>query len=479
MKTAWLLTLTIVTVPAACSSGPEENYGFSKLADVYAEPNAQVVACQNALEPVKCSGPVCATLSQMNDAAGLTMSPEHPRKYQYGTNGFAQMIRHAAGITKCISAAWTSNGKNIVVGDVADENAATPLNRHPGGSHNGGVNADISYYQLTYDNNLMRPVCPHEDNHCTAAPKYLDPYKTAVFVAGLHRHDLLQLIGVDGQIGKPLINATKDLCKRGVIKGNACRGLKLVFEETNQGNGWYAFHHHHMHVRLGSKTSSNFVTINEGSTDNNASWYDPAQPGNPTTTGETADPAVTGPVAPEKPAEQAEQCFVGFLKTKDNKRLCSAWQGKDGGTLVKTFVRYTTDECNIAVLGVHLQRDDYNALVTQCNGKYTPHADEGVTPGPSNDIYVALPEDNSSSVQTLVLATDVNAVDSWICPGHDIQNCLSAEMTEKLIRTDRITSPATRIFRRSRTSFDIREFTVFSKNTDGGIGYRKIKMNFN
>jgi hypothetical protein len=468
-----LAVMTLTSVACRPVNGGGER-SFAKLADVYAEPSAEVTNCQKALEAPKCSGAGCGTLALMNSASGLLMSPEHPRKYQYGTSGFAQMIRHAAGITRCITTAWKNNGKEIVVGDVADRNAKTPANRHPGGSHDGGINADISYFQLEYADNLMREVCPHADNHCTGDPRYLDPYKTAVFIAGMHRNENLRLVGVDGRIGKPLINATKDLCRRGVIKGNACRGLKLVYEETNQGNGWYRFHHHHMHVRLGTSATANMVTIGTGSTDNNALWYDPEQPAaGDSDTGQTD--AAAAPLVPEKPAEQAETCYVGFLKNSDQKRLCSAFQGKDRGSAAKYFVSYGTDECRIETLAVHLQRDKYNELVGICNGKYVPHENEPETPVADNDIWVALTSDDAGEMQALAISTREITGETWICPDHDVQKCLSQDMAAKLIRTDRLTSPSSRRILKARSAVDITAFTVFNRDDNGRVTFRKLK----
>ena len=53
----------------------------------------------------------------------------------------------------------------------------------------------------------------------------------------------------------PLIESAIDqLCAGGFVTGAACgSGLALAYETTDQGRGWFAFHHHHLHVSITSQ----------------------------------------------------------------------------------------------------------------------------------------------------------------------------------------------------------------------------------
>ena len=70
-------------------------------------------------------------------------------------------------------------------------------------------------------------------------------------MALLHDSPRLRVIGVDGQIGPLVEEAMDTLCAQGTIDGPACgSGRSLAWEETDEGRGWYRFHHHHFHVSL-------------------------------------------------------------------------------------------------------------------------------------------------------------------------------------------------------------------------------------
>jgi len=38
------------------------------------------------------------------------------------------------------------------------------------------------------------------------------------------------------------------LCADGWLPSNACGTRKITYEVTDEGRGWYLFHHHHFHV---------------------------------------------------------------------------------------------------------------------------------------------------------------------------------------------------------------------------------------
>ena len=46
------------------------------------------------------------------------------------------------------------------------------------------------------------------------------------------------------------------MCSAGWINGNACRSLRLAWEVTDEGRGWYRFHHHHFHISISGNKSA-------------------------------------------------------------------------------------------------------------------------------------------------------------------------------------------------------------------------------
>jgi len=174
-----------------------------------------------------------------------------------------QMIKYAAGWTRCLAQDWTfGNQQPLGLGDMSEEDGSIPGSRegdpdHPGGSHLYGQDIDIAYFQLDADENLLRVVCEHTDSkgrdqyHCVSKPDNLDVYRSALFLAKLHDHDNVRVIGVDGQVGPLIEEAWEQLCDEGWLDPDSriCEGSdKLSYETTNSGRGWFYHHHHHFHL---------------------------------------------------------------------------------------------------------------------------------------------------------------------------------------------------------------------------------------
>lgn len=135
---------------------------------------------------------------------------------------------------------------------------------HPLGTHLQGRDIDTAYYQVNTSDNRLRPVCDHctgsvpyncnyssDQYHCVGPAKYLEPNRTALFLAILIETGLARVIGVDGKVGPPLKTAFQTLHQSGMISKYAYdlfnKGV-VTWEETNTGRGWFHFHHHHAHV---------------------------------------------------------------------------------------------------------------------------------------------------------------------------------------------------------------------------------------
>ena len=175
-----------------------------------------------------------------------------------------QLVKYAASMVECQAAGWDyGNFEPLGLGDMSERNGAIPGTRegqpgHPAGTHVNGSDMDIAYYQVGTPDNTLRAVCAHtlngrDEYHCTAEPEFLDPWRTALFIAHLHESPQLRVIGVDGRVGVPVEAAIQQLCAEGYIANNnpVCRGrLSLAYETVDEGRGWFRFHHHHLHMSL-------------------------------------------------------------------------------------------------------------------------------------------------------------------------------------------------------------------------------------
>ncbi|MFH2006900.1 MAG: hypothetical protein ABI333_09980 [bacterium] len=171
------------------------------------------------------------------------------------------VIQYAAAKVACKAQNWTfGNGGVVGLIDMSEENGAIPGTSigspgHPNGTHTNGFQIDIAYFQSGTADNRARPVCDHYDGgaeayHCTAPPHLLDPWRTGLFIGAILEHQGVRVIGVDGKVGPMLEHAMSILCDDGWMSGAGCGAYAITFEETDQGGGWYTFHHHHMHVDL-------------------------------------------------------------------------------------------------------------------------------------------------------------------------------------------------------------------------------------
>ncbi len=172
----------------------------------------------------------------------------------------AQLIRHVAVRVHCDTRDWEGgNGAPLILGDMSGPDGAPPgpVNGrmlHPAGTHEGGRDLDVGYYQTAFfPNNFMREVCPHHEDgrdvrHCTGSPTSLDTRRTAYFVSLLSEDPRLRCIGADAEVVGPIGRAQLELMAEGVITLEQFSGTKLCHEAEDGGQGWYRSHHTHMHV---------------------------------------------------------------------------------------------------------------------------------------------------------------------------------------------------------------------------------------
>ncbi len=165
------------------------------------------------------------------------------------------LLDYATAKVHCKSQGWPGNGGALGFGDMSESNGDVPGTSigepgHPKGTHTNGFDIDLGYYQVNTADNKLRPICENKDYHCTKAPHLLDTWRHALFLGTLFESKRVRVIGVDGQAGTMLVAALSELCKTGWVDPFACDHVKLAYETTDMGYGWYYFHHHHTHVSL-------------------------------------------------------------------------------------------------------------------------------------------------------------------------------------------------------------------------------------
>jgi len=181
--------------------------------------------------------------------------------YSYLRRDAVMLIKYAAAKVACKTAYWDyGNLAPLGLADMSEEDGSTPGTnigslRHPPGTHENGNDIDVAYYQQFSPDNLLRPVGDHyigtqEQLHIIGNPYALDVWRTALFIAYLCEHPDLRVVGVDGQIGLMLEPALSQLVTLGWIGLGLYESIPLAYEVTDQGYGWYLFHHHHMHISM-------------------------------------------------------------------------------------------------------------------------------------------------------------------------------------------------------------------------------------
>ena len=171
------------------------------------------------------------------------------------------LIKYAAAKVACKTADWGyGTSAPLGLGDMSEADGSTPGTnigslRHPPGTHENGNDIDTAYYQLFSPDNLLRPVGDSyigtvDQYHIIDDPYALDLWRTALFIAYMSEHPELRVIGVDGQIGLLLEPVLSELVILGWVDQALYESIPLAYEVTNQGHGWYRFHHTHMHISM-------------------------------------------------------------------------------------------------------------------------------------------------------------------------------------------------------------------------------------
>ncbi len=265
--------------PAACGNGKRELAEECDGADLNGAScqafgySGGALACKPGctLDKSGCSGQsLCASLPARDCTAGTaacsklvpfapTQGPgyvvTHGQSFSYAREDVVMLVKYAAASVACL----LPGSYPIATGDMSMSDGSTPKSggqlRHPQGTHDGGRDIDLAYFQTGQPNNYLRPVCEHTLNgqdqyHCVAPPTILDLSRSTLFIGKLLESERVRVIGVDGQIGPLLVAEAQKLKAQGLLTASVVQAFasKLAYETTNSGKGWFQFHHHHLHL---------------------------------------------------------------------------------------------------------------------------------------------------------------------------------------------------------------------------------------
>ena len=200
--------------------------------------------CDDVYEDTSEDGP-CNRIMQFPQADSLEQGyvVQHEAHYSNLRREVAYLVRYAAAQT-----ALTFEDTNpLALMDMSQADGDVPGRmvgslRHPEGTHVGGNDIDIAYYQ-TGDDNLGRAVCTNDGYFCTGEPTLLDATRTAYFMVKLMESPYLRVIGVDPEIADAVKEAADQLEEDGLLEDGQRARLSAYMA---YGDGW-PFHHHHMH----------------------------------------------------------------------------------------------------------------------------------------------------------------------------------------------------------------------------------------
>ncbi len=170
------------------------------------------------------------------------------------------------------------NGDTPVELGVPEEGRALPpppSGRHPGGSHDGGLNLDLGYYLTSLKGKVLEKdyaACtehyapnettkdgkPRDAYMCLGPADRLDVDRQSYFVLQLldlhrkrfHGH-LLQEVGMDGEVLKAVRARLVEWCRarKYGVKPSHVADLDAIVTH-DRAEGWQRFHHHHLHLRV-------------------------------------------------------------------------------------------------------------------------------------------------------------------------------------------------------------------------------------
>jgi hypothetical protein len=198
----------------------------------------------------------CAELVRFAPARGLGYQDDALAAEQTDETSTSYLRRDLMMLVKYATAkvACTTGAARLGLGDMSDRRGDAPgAPRHPWGSHVGGADIDLAYYQIGTPDLRLRAICPHvvdgvDQRHCAAPPALLDARRTALLIGFLFESPHVRVVGVDGAAGPPIEAALRRACAARALAADACARVRLGFEPIDTHRGWYLAHHNHLHV---------------------------------------------------------------------------------------------------------------------------------------------------------------------------------------------------------------------------------------
>jgi len=175
-------------------------------------------------------------------------------------------VHEAMGPTTYAAALFDASAEN---GDTPVDWTAEggPRGRHPGGSHDGGLNVDVGYYLTSLEGKRFTPDHAACTEHfadgadafrCTGPPDRLDTNRQALFLVELFKlhqqlflGELVREVGVDARVREVVLERVASWQREGLHGVSAPLVEDLRARLTHDPfEGWAHHHHHHLHVRV-------------------------------------------------------------------------------------------------------------------------------------------------------------------------------------------------------------------------------------
>lgn len=157
-------------------------------------------------------------------------------------------VKYAAAKTSRQSTNWPEgNSAPVGLGDMSESDGSIPGTSigapgHPAGTHEYGLDIDLSYYQLSSSpDNFFRTVCSSDGYSCVSEPDILDSQRTAFFMASIAEHPNLRAIVVDPLIEPVLISTLDSFLNDGTLSAEIINTTKSKIITDN-------FYYQMMHI---------------------------------------------------------------------------------------------------------------------------------------------------------------------------------------------------------------------------------------
>jgi hypothetical protein len=220
--------------------------------------------------------------------AGFTVLKEDLEGGADGAPAFRWLRPEVAAVIQLVAAdtyrVMGESATPLAIFDLSAENGDTPVEwdessrpsgRHPGNSHDGGLNPDLGYFLTTLRGKFDDPdyaACddhysatekdekgnPKDLQHCAGPANRLDVDRQTYFYLRLFQmhaeqfdHQLLETVGIDHQVRQAVLAKARAWKNAGKyrITDSVIGEMEQLMTDDPWG-GWARYHHHHTHLRF-------------------------------------------------------------------------------------------------------------------------------------------------------------------------------------------------------------------------------------